>query len=77
MVDQIRQENVLDQLLWETWRDVDQGQINDLSHRVYETSFAEFVSQETLRLVYRVRRRVHCGWKAPGRRGRVAAAVSN
>jgi hypothetical protein len=77
MVDQIRQENVLDQLLWETWRDVDQAQINDCSHRIYETPLTEFVVQESLRFVYEVRRRFHQGWKVPGGSDRVAEAVPN
>jgi hypothetical protein len=73
----VDQENVLDQLLWETWRDVDQAQINDCSHRIHETALTEFVAQEMLRLAYQVRRRFHRGWKAPGRRDRVGEAVSN
>jgi hypothetical protein len=77
MVDQIRQENALDQLLWETWRDVDQAEINDCSHRIHETPLTEFVVQESLRLVYEVRRRFHWGWKAPGGSDRVAEVVSH
>jgi hypothetical protein len=76
MVEQIRQENVLDQLLWETWRDVDQAEIYDCSHRIHET-LTDFVLQESLRLVYEVRRRFHRGWKAPGGPDRAAEAVSH
>jgi hypothetical protein len=74
MIDQFRQENVLDQLLWETWRDVDQARINARSHHIYETPLTELVARESLRLVSQVRRRFHRGWKVPGGSDLVAGA---
>ena len=65
MIDQIRHENVLDQLLWETWRDVDQSRICVRPHDIYEQSLTGFVARESLRLVSQIRRRCHRGWMAP------------
>jgi hypothetical protein len=73
MIDQIRQENVLDQLLWETWRDVDQVRINARPHHIYETPLTELVARESLRLVSQVRRRFHRAWH-PVRSDLVAGA---
>ena len=74
MIDQIRQENVLDQLLWETWRDVDQAHIPARPHHFYETPLTELVARESLRLVSQVRRRFHRGWKVPAGSDLVAGA---
>lgn len=74
MIDQIRRENALDQLLWETWRDVDQARINARPHHICETPLTELVARESLRLVYQVRRRCHRAWKAQGERDLVAEA---
>ena len=66
MINQIRHENMLDQLLWETWRDVDKARIRVRSHDFYEEPITGFVARESLRLVYQIRRRSHRGWRAPG-----------
>jgi len=63
MIDQIRQENALDQLLWETWRDVDQARISVLPHRMHDAPFKDLVAQESMRFVYQVRRRFHRSWR--------------
>jgi hypothetical protein len=63
MIDQMRQENQLDQLLWETWKDADQAKTGARSLQFYEPSLPEFAARETLRFVSQVRRRFHRGWK--------------
>lgn len=69
MIEQIRRDNVLDQLLWETWRDVEQARICMRSHEIHEMPFAEFVATESLRLVSQAKRRFQRGWNAPRGRG--------
>jgi hypothetical protein len=65
MVDQIRQENVLDQLLWETWRDADQARLGVHPHNIHEAPFAESVATGSRRLLYQAKRRFRRGWRAP------------
>ena len=63
MIEQIRRENMLDQLLWETWSDVDQACISTRAETIHEQPLTEFVARQALRLVFQVKRRVHRGWK--------------
>jgi hypothetical protein len=72
MIDQIREENMLDQLLWETWREGDHARIG-VRQDIYEQPLTELVTRESLRLVYQVRRRSHRGWRVPGRSDAVAS----
>jgi hypothetical protein len=66
-IEQIRRENMLDQLLWETWNDVGQACISTRVETIHEQPLTEFVARQALRLVFQVKRRVHRGWLAPGR----------
>lgn len=63
MIDRIRRENMLDQLLWEAWGDVEQSRICVRLHDLYEKP--GFLAGESLRLVYQLRRRFHRGWRTP------------
>jgi hypothetical protein len=63
MIDQIRRENILDQLLWETWSDADPSRISARASTIHEQPLAEFVARQTLRLVFQVKRRLHRGWR--------------
>jgi hypothetical protein len=65
MIDQIKQDNILDQLLWETWRDTERDCVATHSTDIGEMPLAEFVVTQSLRLFYQVRRRFHRGWKVP------------
>ena len=64
MIEQIKRENMLDQLLWETWSDVDQACISTRAETIHEQPLTEFVARQALRLVFQVKRRVHRGWRA-------------
>jgi hypothetical protein len=55
------QENELDQLLWETWKDAKQAKIGVRTLHFYEPSLPEIAARETLRFVSQVRRRLHRG----------------
>ena len=68
MIEQIRRENVLDQLLWERWSDVDQACISTRVEAIHEQPLTEFVARQALRLVAQVKRRAHRGWRAPSER---------
>ena len=53
-IEQIRRENMLDQLLWEAWCDTDQAQ---LEHVRCEARLLNSVVRDSLRVVYQIERR--------------------
>ena len=66
MIDAIKQDNVLDQLLWEAWKDAEQDQPQLSLHAIGETPLTKRVATQSSRLINQVKRRFHRGWMAPG-----------
>jgi hypothetical protein len=62
---QIREDNELDQLLWEDWCDVDRVVVEIIQPReISETSRIKFIASEFLRPIYQAQRRFQRGWNA-------------
>jgi hypothetical protein len=56
---QIRQDNELDQLLWEGWGNVDRDVMDTIQlHEICETSRIKFIANELLRPLYQAQRRL-------------------
>ena len=72
MVRQIRQENALDQSLWETWSDVAQATPHLPALDTQDMSLVRFATVQSLRLINQVRRRNHRGWRIPAETGPIA-----
>lgn len=66
MIDAIKQDNILDQLLWEAWKDAEQGQPQPSLQTIGETPLTSRAATQSSRLINQVKRRFHRGWNAPG-----------
>lgn len=64
MIRRIREENALDQRLWQTWRGVGLEVQNANEMALMTPAKLKFSTQEAARLVYQVRRRVARRWNA-------------
>jgi hypothetical protein len=74
MVDQIRRDNALDELLWESWRETGRDVSRVQPREIYQKSHTELRASEWLRPVYQVERRFRRGWNIP--RGSAAPSSS-
>ena len=66
MIDTIKQDNILDQLLWESWKDAEHGKLQPSLHSIGEPSVTWRMATQSARLINQVKRRFHRGWNAPG-----------
>ncbi len=62
MIDTIKQDNILDQLLWESWKDAEQGQAQPSLQAIGDTPLAKHMATQSSRIVNQVKRRFHRGW---------------
>ncbi|MBQ0818244.1 MAG: hypothetical protein KBT60_09780 [Methyloceanibacter sp.] len=65
MIDSIKQDNMLDQLLWENWKDADNDRAQPSLRNFAEDPLAKRAATQSSRLFNQVRRRFHRGWNAP------------
>jgi hypothetical protein len=65
MIDTIKQDNILDQLLWESWKDAERDQPQASLQAIGETPLTTRVAMQSSRLINQVKRRFHRGWNAP------------
>ena len=65
MIDTIKQDNILDQLLWESWKDTERDQPQPSLQAIGETPLTTRVATQSSRLINQVKRRFHRGWNAP------------
>lgn len=65
MIDSIKQDNILDQLLWESWKDSESSQLQPRLQAIGETPLTRRVATQSSRLINQVKRRYHRGWHAP------------
>ncbi len=65
MIDTIKQDNILDQLLWESWNDAERDQPQPSLQAIGETPLTRRVATQSSRLINQVKRRYHRGWNAP------------
>jgi len=66
MLNQIRHDNELDQLLWEGCCNVDRDVVDTIQPReICETSRIKFIGSELLRPLYQAKRRFQRGWGRP------------
>jgi hypothetical protein len=64
MIDTIKQDNILDQLLWESWNDAERDQPQPSLQAIDETPLTRRVATQSSRLINQVKRRYHRGWSA-------------
>jgi hypothetical protein len=65
MIDTIKQDNILDQLLWESWNDAERDQPQPSLQAIGETPLTRRVATQSSRLINQVKRRFHRGWNVP------------
>jgi hypothetical protein len=65
MIDTIKQDNILDQLLWESWKDTERDQPQPSLQAIGEIPLTTRVATQSSRLINQVKRRFHRGWNAP------------
>lgn len=66
LLDRIKQDNMLDQKLWETWKDAHKGPSQPGSHDLRRNAAAKRASTQASRLLNQVKRRVRRGWSGSG-----------
>ncbi len=64
-IEQIKQDNMLDQLLWETWKDAKWGSVRAPCQDIAEEARSSLLAAQSLRLFNQVKRRLNRGWKVP------------
>ena len=65
IIDRIKEDNMLDQMLWEAWKDANGGGTQPRPHSFSEDSLVKRVAVQSSRLINQARRRYHRGWKLP------------